>query len=70
MTELMVGLESANLQRAKELLDEDAINYKDRGGHSPLHIAVLYERKYCVRYILQTFPQAVHFLDLVIREIT
>ena len=56
-------IRQANLSKAREYLTEETAFIKDRAGRSSLHMAVLYERRFVIKYLLKSYPGLVHVKD-------
>jgi len=60
---MMEFIRQANLSSVRELLTPENAYNRDRSGRSPLHMAVLYERKFVIKFLLKEYPAAVHLKD-------
>lgn len=56
-------IRQANLAKAREYLNDDTAFLRDRAGRSSLHMAVLYERRFVIKYLLKSYPALVHVRD-------
>lgn len=56
-------IEGANLLKAKEILSDNTAFANDRAGRSPLHKAVLYERRFVIKHLLKEYPALVNAKD-------
>ena len=58
-------IEVANLQQARDLMDSHMIRARDRAGRSALHKAILFEKTYISKHILENYPDVVNLKDSV-----
>lgn len=56
-------IRQANLAKAREYLTDESAFVCDRAGRSSLHMAVLFERRFVIKYILKSYPATVHIKD-------
>ena len=59
-----------NLQELRDTLSKKQAKTKDRNGRIPLHQAVLFERRFIIKYILKEYPKCAHQQDSVSYLIT
>lgn len=64
----MEFIRQANLAKAREYLTDMTAFMRDRSGRSPLHMAVLYERRFVIKYLVKSYPATVHIKDDVCKS--
>ena len=62
---LHVAIENGNLHEIKQHMINRLAVCRDKGGRGLLHKAVLYERRFIIKYFLKEYPQMVHIRDFV-----
>lgn len=63
--QLHTAVERGNLLEVKRLITADLSKSRDKGGRGLLHKAVLFERRFVIKYLLKEFPKMVHVEDYV-----
>ncbi|XP_013406684.1 ankyrin-1 [Lingula anatina] len=62
--QLHKAVENANMSEAKKYLDDrDMGRAKDRGGRTPLHKAVIYERRIIIKFLIKDYPETLNMKD-------
>ena len=54
-----------NMSEFKEIIDDTLAAFRDREGRTPLHVAVLYERTFIVKWYLGHQPEVINMADTV-----
>lgn len=59
---------SGDIKGVKEFVDDDTVRWRNKSGRQAIHVAVLHERIFIVKYLLRLFPfcsQQKDFVSLI-----
>ncbi|CAG2231083.1 unnamed protein product [Mytilus edulis] len=59
-----VSIETGNLHEVKQHMINRLATARDKGGRGLLHKAVLFERRFIIKYFLREYPEMVHLKDI------
>ncbi|XP_052082260.1 uncharacterized protein LOC127719926 [Mytilus californianus] len=59
-----VAIETGNLHEIKQHMINRLADSRDKGGRGLLHKAVLFERRFIIKYFLKEYPEMVHLKDI------